>query len=546
MKRVIALLLLVTIALPFCTHAGAKDLLGDVDGDNSVGVYDYILTARIYFGTFIASDEAYRAADVNQSGRVDQYDYILLRRHYFGTFEIKGELPPYIPEGALIAELAPDSQNTDDMKANTKALQALVDKASANGGGTVYIPSGTYYFASQGLNRRGNEEYVCMPKDNVTVMGAGEETVLKPVGRSSGGLDMFYFNEYADSGFTNPKYLVNADFRDFTIDSELTNADHYTSAGKGFMINLYKDCDWYNVTVKNTDGTGFGMDCPINCTIINCKAYNCGKRATTANVGASGFGIGTGYCEEETILIDNCYAEGNKKFGVFFEHQGRFCGGRHYTAKGMEGFVVQNCTAKNNYIDFGGELAVDVSFKNCTVPKDSTSSSKIAFSHHSIRCTVEDMNVECLFNDVKNESAPYYDSVYWAVNKGLTTGVGNNLFGVNDGCTKGHALTFLYRLAGCPGELRLVGTGEREFYENALVWANKIGIAEPESEMYTPLTQDKMLEYLWIYSGKPSAEGSNAPHINWALEKGIIENLNQDALTRASAVTVLYKYFEGE
>ncbi|MBO5915007.1 MAG: hypothetical protein J6Q72_06630, partial [Clostridia bacterium] len=175
MKRVIALLLLVTIALPFCTHAGAKALLGDVDGDNAIGVYDYILTARIYFGTFNASDEAYRAADVNQSGRVDQYDYILLRRHYFGTFEIKGELPPYIPEGALIAELAPDSQNTDDMKANTKALQALVDKASANGGGTVYIPSGTYYFASQGLNRRGNEEYVCMPKNNVTVRGAGEE-----------------------------------------------------------------------------------------------------------------------------------------------------------------------------------------------------------------------------------------------------------------------------------------------------------------------------------------------------------------------------------
>lgn len=530
--------------LPFCVFPNAQSLLGDVDGDGNIGIYDYILASRSYFGTITLEEKAFLRADVNQSGNVDQYDYILIKRHHFGTYFIEGEIGPIIPEGATVVSLTPDSQDKTVMAANTAELQRCVDEASAKGGGAVYIPAGTYYFASQGLNRRGNEEYVCMPKDNVTVIGAGRDTVLKPVGRSSGGLDMFYFNEYADSGFTNPKYLVNADFRDFVIDGELANADRYTSAGKGFMINLYKDCDWYNVVVKNTDGTGFGMDCPINCTIISCEAYNCGKLATTSNVGASGFGIGTGYCEEETILIDNCYAEGNKKFGIFFEHQGRFCGGRNYTAKGMKSFIVQNCTAKNNYIDFGGELAVDVTYKNCTVPKDSTSKSKISFSHHSIRCYVEDMNVECLFDDVKDESAAYYDSVYWAVNKGLTTGIGDNLFGVSTQCTKGHAITFLYRLAGCPGELRLTNSGEKAYYENSLVWANKIGISEPESEMNEAVTQDKMLEYLWIYSGKPSAEGNHSAHINWALDKGLIEAYAEGALTRADAVTLLYKYFE--
>ena len=546
MKKLILILLSLLLLTPFCIFAEAKCLLGDVDDDGEIGIYDYLLVARIYFGTYIPTEQQALAADVNKSGDVDQYDYVLIQRHYFGTYTITGDAPSPIPSDAVVAELIPDSQSLADMKKNTASLQSLVDETSANGGGTIYIPEGRYYFASQGLNRRGNEEYVCMPKDNVTIVGAGEGTCLMPVGKSRGGLDMFYFNEYADSGFTNPKYLVNADFRDFVIDGALANAEVYTSAGKGFMINLYKDCDWYNVTVKNTDGTGFGMDCPINCTIINCKAYNCGKLATTANVGASGFGIGTGYCEDETILIDNCYAEGNKKFGVFFEHQGRFCGGRHYSATKMKGFLIQNCTAKNNYIDFGGELAVDVTYRHCTVPSDSTSSSKIAFTHHSIRCTVEDMNVECLFSDVSDKSAPYYDAVYWAVNKGLTTGIGENRFGVGTQCTKGHAITFLYRLASCPGELLLTGIGENAYYENALVWANKIGISESESNMNTALTQDKLIEYLWIYSGKPSAEGGNAPHINWALENGIIENLNQDALTRASAVTVLYKYFEGE
>lgn len=60
------------------------------------------------------------------------------------------------------------------------------------------------------------------------------------------------------------------------------------------------------------------------------------------------------------------------------------------------------------------------------------------------------------------------------------------------------------------------------------------------------LAQDKMLEYLWIYSDKPSAEGDRAAHINWALNKGIIENFNQGTLTRADAMAILYKYFEGE
>ncbi len=544
MKKCIALFLILALtflAFPITVSAQEIELLpflGDLNFDSEINMYDYILVKRDILNTVELNPVQKERGDINQNSSIEAFDYILIKRHCLNTYTIKENTKDYI-----IASLVPASQDSTVMAANTKELQACVDKANANGGGTVYIPKGTFYFASQGPNRRGNEEFVCMPKDNVCVVGAGRETVLKPVGRSSGGLDMFYFNEYADSGFKNPQYLINADFRDFVIDSEHTKADRYTSAGKGFMINLYKDCDWVNVVVKNTDGTGFGMDCPINCHIIKCEAYNCGKAATTSNVGASGFGIGTGYCEDETILIDQCYAEGNKKFGVFFEHQGRFCQGRNYKATGMKSFVVSNCTARNNYIDFGGELAVDVLFKGCTVPEDSTSKTGLSIYHHSIRCHVEDMNIEKQFSDVSDKSAYYYDAVYWAVNKGITNGAGDNVFGIEDSCTNGQTITFLYRLAGYPGELRLTPNAEKNYYENALIWANKIGINIEEEKMNVACTRNEFVNYLWIYAGSPQVDGSYDDATNWALSNGIFDSVIDGNIKRCDAVTALYRYF---
>ena len=33
------------------------------------------------------------------------------------------------------------------------------------------------------------------------------------------------------------------------------------------MTAPVKNCDWEYVKVENTDGTGFGMDLPVNCSI---------------------------------------------------------------------------------------------------------------------------------------------------------------------------------------------------------------------------------------------------------------------------------------
>ena len=75
--------------------------------------------------------------------------------------------------------------------------------------------------------------------------------------------------------------------------------------------------------------------------MVNCKAINCGKAAKTTDGGASGFGIGVGYSNNESLIITNCVALNNKKFGFFFEHQSRF-GGSYYPAITSKKFVVSN------------------------------------------------------------------------------------------------------------------------------------------------------------------------------------------------------------
>ena len=266
--------------------------------------------------------------------------------------------PSAQPEGTVNAAehgISPD--NTGEQ--NSQALQTLIDSLSADGG-TIYIPSGEYLFAANGTQTIGS--HCIKMRSDVSIVGDGDSTVLKPIGNSRYGLDMFYFNDYLDTG--NAAYLKNCHFERFVIDAIGTSCQYYTSAGKGFMFNLFENCHWKEVTVKNTDATGFGVDCPINSTISDCIAIACGKAATKENTGASGFGIGFGYCENESLLIQNCKARGNKKFGFFVEHQGRF-NDEKYSAVPTEFFRITGCEAKENLYGFGGVCTSNTVYDNC-------------------------------------------------------------------------------------------------------------------------------------------------------------------------------------
>ena len=62
--------------------------MGDINYDDVIDQFDYILVKRHYFETRYLTDEEAPRADINGDGEVNQFDYILIKRHYFGTYRI--------------------------------------------------------------------------------------------------------------------------------------------------------------------------------------------------------------------------------------------------------------------------------------------------------------------------------------------------------------------------------------------------------------------------------------------------------------------------
>ena len=490
----------------------------------------------------------------------------------------------------------PNQEDIQIMKNNTINFQRMVDEASATNG-IINLPAGNFYFYAKGTTqngvftpeiRRGDFSHVILCKDNVTIIGAGKnQTFLRPYGHGAkehnrGGLDMFYYNDYGElsdkeglNAVGRGKFLKNNVFRDFTIDGSQAVGDHYTSAGKGFMINLFEDCHFDNIDVYNTDGTGFGIDCPINSTITNCYAQNCGKIAKPTDGGASGFGIGTGYSNKENIRISNCRAIGNKKFGFFFEHQSRFT--EIYQATDANGFIVENCVARDNLYDFGGAKANDVTYFNCNRESRGPNLGGIFFEINGGNRLLSSFDVDILNCSIAQKfedgREPAFD---WAKQRGISNGVSRTSVSPDAIISRAEFMTLLWRWATQPGDVstRLDGaidTGASDIvptnvYAAPFKWGidNRIVTLSPESENKArPLDQAMRIEVLamlYKYSESPIVGTKNSypdcgadqwlyPIVNWAIENNIIaDSINGELLnpteriTRKEAIEYLYRF----
>ena len=98
---------------------------------------------------------------------------------------------------------------------------------------------------------------------------------------------------------------------------------------------------------------------------------------------------------------------------------------------------------------------------------------------------MEDNSVLNFFYDVPND-AYYYEAVKWAVENGITGGVGNGLFAPNQPCTRAQIVTFLWRAAGSPVVNYLMpftDVDEGAYYAEAVRWAASTGIVTGLTEM---------------------------------------------------------------
>ena len=185
---------------------------------------------------------------------------------------------------------------------------------------------------------------------------------------------------------------------------------------------------------------------------------------------------------------------------------------------------------------------------------------------------MEDNSVLNFFYDVPN-GAYYYDAVKWAVDNGITGGVGNSLFAPNQPCTRGQIVTFLWRAAGSPVvnyAMNMTDVAEDAYYGEAVRWALSEGITTGIGDItFGPdaaCTRAQAVAFLFRYavaSGMDAvtladlisgfADAASVPGyavsaMNWALSQGIMKGggtqlLSGNTCTRAQIVTFLWRMY---
>lgn len=126
------------------------------------------------------------------------------------------------------------------------------------------------------------------------------------------------------------------------------------------------------------------------------------------------------------------------------------------------------------------------------------------------------------FEDVRDPNHPYYTAICWAVENGITKGyTGTHIFGINDACTRGHAVQFLWRMAGKPkpaiGAMKFVDVPKSHPYYNAILWAaqKNIAIGYPEYKEFRPnkpCTRGQICTFIWRYLGRKEPKSSTNPY----------------------------------
>ena len=170
------------------------------------------------------------------------------------------------------------------------------------------------------------------------------------------------------------------------------------------------------------------------------------------------------------------------------------------------------------------------------------------------------------FADVAT-NAYYYEAVKWAVGKGITTGVGNNLFAPEQPCTRAQIVTFLWRAAGSPepkgAAVGMTDVVSGSYYEKAVAWAIENGVTTGTTiTTFSPdatCTRAQAVTFLTRAlnaKAESKAEFSDVPTdsyfaeaVAWAAANGVTDGVGNGLFapdndcTRGQIVTFLYRSY---
>ena len=179
-----------------------------------------------------------------------------------------------------------------------------------------------------------------------------------------------------------------------------------------------------------------------------------------------------------------------------------------------------------------------------------------------------DVSAGTRFFDV-SPSHPYYKGVMWATG---TARIANGypmigMFGVDDTCTRGQAMMFLWKLAGKPTPNTSVRMPFRDVpvnhaYYRAILWGAQSGITKGFGDgtfgIDKKCTRGQIMTFIWRYKGHPAPSSSKYPFrdtptsayrnaIKWAAEKQITKGFSDRKFhdtyycTRGQIVTFLFR-----
>ena len=167
-------------------------------------------------------------------------------------------------------------------------------------------------------------------------------------------------------------------------------------------------------------------------------------------------------------------------------------------------------------------------------------------------------------------NAYFADAVKWAVDKGITNGLSDTMFGPYESCTRAQIVTFLWRAAGSPEPKAttsaMTDLNPNAYYYKAVLWAIENGITDGMTETtFAPnatCTRGQSVTFLYRTLKGTASGGTNftdvksdafyADAINWAVANNVTNGTanttfspNADC-TRAEIVTFLYRAYQGK
>ena len=169
------------------------------------------------------------------------------------------------------------------------------------------------------------------------------------------------------------------------------------------------------------------------------------------------------------------------------------------------------------------------------------------------------------FTDVAQEQY-YYDSILWAYENGIASGLSENEFAPDAQCTRAQVVIFLWRAKGQPKaslqELPFEDVEKGTYYYDAVAWAYENNIVSGGDGTHfgpdDPVSRGQFVTFLYRTEGKPGYTSENPftdvaqwayyyDAVLWAYENGIASGLSdgifgaEESCTRGQVVTFLYR-----